>query len=141
MNRILTVLVATAVVAGALAAVAFAHGPTNKTLTIHHQTRGCHSWALVGGSSHPLQRVTLEEGSKLRVVDNDVMPHRLVQTSGTRVHIARAQMGHIGASAVVRFSDSGVYKFKTKAGEDYPAYQNVKTVGEDYTLRLTVTVH
>lgn len=140
MKRILSILFATSVIAGALAAGAIGHGPSTKTLTISHQMRGCHTWAIAGGRSAATQRLTLEEGSTLRVIDNDVMPHRLVQTSGRHVSIVRAQMGRIGARAIVRFNDSGVYKFTTKAGEDYPRFQHMKTVGEDYTLRLTVTV-
>ena len=141
MNRILTVLFATAVIAGTLAAGAVGHGPNSKTLTIRHQMRGCHTWAVAGGRSAPTQRVTLEEGSTLRVVNNDVMPHRFVQTRGTHLRIVRAMMGRMGATATVRFNDSGVYKFTTKPGEDYPRFQHMKTVGEDYTLRLTVIVH
>ena len=141
MTRILTVLFATAVIAGALVAGAVAHGPSSKTLTIRHQMRGCHTWAVAGGRFAPTQRVTLEEGSTLRVVNNDVMPHRFVQTRGTHLQIVHAKMGRIGAIATVRFNDSGVYKFTTKPGEDYPRFQHMKTVGEDYTLRLIVTVH
>jgi hypothetical protein len=141
MKRILTALFATAVIAGALAAAAIAHGPSSKTLTIRHQMRGCHTWAIAGGRFAATQRVSLEEGSTLRVVNNDVMPHRFVQTSGRHVRILRAQMGHMGSSAIVRFNESGTYKFTTKPGEDYPRFQHMKTVGEDYTLRLTVTVH
>lgn len=142
MNRILTVLFATAVIAGTLAAGAVGgEGPSSKTLTIRHQMRGCHTWAVAGGRFAPTQRLTLEEGSTLRVVNNDVMPHRLLQTRGLHVRIVRARMGHMGASSTVRFNDSGVYKFTTKPGEDYARFQNMKTVGEDYTLRLTVTVH
>ena len=141
MTRILTVLFATAVIAGALVAGAVAHGPSSKTLTIRHQMRGCHAWAVAGGRFAPTQRVTLEEGSTLRVVNNDVMPHRFVQARGTHLQIVHAKMSRIGAIATVRFNDSGVYKFTTKPGEDYPRFQHMKTVGEDYTLRLTVTVH
>jgi hypothetical protein len=35
---------------------------------------------------------------------------------------------------------AGVYKFTTKAGEDYSWASNMKTTGEDNVLRLTVTV-
>lgn len=141
MNRILTALFATAVIAGTLAAGAIAHGPSSKTLTIRHQMRGCHSWAIAGGRFAPTQRVTLEEGSTLRLVNNDVMPHRFAQTRGAHLQIVHAKMSRIGAIASVRFNDSGVYKFTTKPGEDYPRFQHMKTVGEDYTLHLIVTVH
>lgn len=141
MKRILIILFATALIAGALAVSAIARGPSSKTLTIRHQMRGCHTWAIAGGRSAATQRLTLEEGSTLRVINNDVMPHRFVQTSGRHVRIVRAQLGRIGASAIVRFNERGVYKFTTKPGEDYPRFQYMKTVGEDYTLRLTITIH
>jgi hypothetical protein len=141
MNRILTVLFATVVIAGTLALSAVARGPSTTTLTIRHQMRGCHSWAVAGARFAPTQRVTLEEGSTLRVVNNDVMPHRFAQTRGAQLRIVHARMGHMGAIANVRFNERGVYKFTTKPGEDYPAFQNMKTIGDDYTLRLTVTVH
>jgi hypothetical protein len=44
----------------------------------------------------------------------------------------------VNATTSVRFTRAGVYKFATKAGEDY--MKGVKTVGEDNVLRLTVTV-
>jgi hypothetical protein len=47
-------------------------------------------------------------------------------------------MNHAGATTSVRFTRAGVYKFATKAGDDY--MKGVKTVGEDNVLRLTVTV-
>jgi hypothetical protein len=40
----------------------------------------------------------------------------------------------------VTFARSGVYHFVTKQGEDYPAMADMKTIGEDNDLRLTVTV-
>jgi plastocyanin len=139
MNRILTALFATALVAGALATGAVGQGSSSATLTIRHATRGCHTWALAGGRSAATQRVTLAKGATLRVVNNDVMPHRFAQTRGAHAQIVHAMMNHMGAKASVRFTQSGVYKFKTKAGEDYPGV-HLKTVGEDSTLRLTVTV-
>jgi hypothetical protein len=49
-------------------------------------------------------------------------------------------MGHMSATATVVFRHAGVYKLKTKAGEDYPGMQGMKTIGEDNVLRLTVIV-
>jgi hypothetical protein len=139
MHRTFTALFATVVIAGVLVAGAVAHGRSSATLTIRHQARGCHTWSFAGGRSAPAQRVTMTRGGTLRVVDNDVMPHRLVQTRGAHVRIVHAQMSRTGATASVRFTRTGVYKFKTKAGEDYPGV-HAPTTGEDYVLRLTVTV-
>ena len=46
----------------------------------------------------------------------------------------------MGTTVKVTFTHAGVYRFTTKAGEDYPAMAGMKTVGEDNVLRLTVTV-
>ncbi len=48
-------------------------------------------------------------------------------------------MSRMGASVKVVFSKAGTYRFTTKAGEDYKGI-NVKTIGEDNVLHLTVTV-
>jgi hypothetical protein len=40
----------------------------------------------------------------------------------------------------VIFAKKGMYRFKTKAGEDYPMMGDMKTMGRDYVLRLTVVV-
>jgi hypothetical protein len=49
-------------------------------------------------------------------------------------------MARVGATARVHFTKPGVYKFTTKAGEDYSWASHMKTTGEDNVLRLTVTV-
>ena len=68
------------------------------------------------------------------------MPHKLVLTSGPALRIAPATLGHMGALVKVTFARAGVYHFVTKAGEDYPAMADMKTIGEDNVLRLTVIV-
>ena len=118
---------------------ASAHG-TAATLTIRHQIRGCHTWSLDGGAYKATQSVRLSRGATLTVMNNDVMPHRLVLTSGPSVRIAKPQMGRVGALARVRFTKAGVYHFKTKPGEDYSWASHMETKGEDNVLRLTVTV-
>src|SRR6266545_4669068 len=84
------------------------------TITISHQTRGCHMWQVGNGNPHPSLSTSVKAGTVLRFVNNDVMPHKLMQT--------------------------GVYRFTTKAGEDYPSMSMMKTTGEDYVLHLTVRV-
>ena len=80
----------------------------------------------------------LVRGTTLTVVDSDVMPHKLVQTSGPSLRLTTPAMRHMSAQAKVVFAAKGTYTFKTKAGEDY--MPGVKTVGEDNVLRLTVVV-
>ena len=132
MKLALTILVALAVAGTAAAA------PNNATLTIRHQMHGCHSWSLDGKSWSPSQKLNLATGGQLTVVDNDVMPHSLVQLSGPKASVTGAAMKHMGASARLTFSAKGKYVFTTRVGEDY--MKGVKTTGEDNVLRLVVTV-
>jgi hypothetical protein len=134
MKLMLTALVALAVAGSALAA------PRSATLTIRHQLHGCHSWSFDGSSWKASQSITLARGATLKVVDNDVMPHKLVQLSGPKVTLTRPAMAHPGAAATARFLARGTYVFKTRAGEDYPMGMKMETIGEDNVLRLVVTV-
>ncbi len=143
---------AAAIVAGGAGATP----PPNASLTIQHQQRGCHSWAVNGGALSATQKLTLSRGGAITLVNNDVMPHRLVQLSGPKITIANLKgpmnaMGmhikaapgyltYMGASARISFPARGTYVFKTRAGEDYAMASNVETIGEDNVLRLTVTV-
>ena len=118
---------------------ASAHG--SATLTIRHQLRGCHTWSVNGGAYKASQSITLHRGDALTVIDNDIMPHKLVQVSGPTLRLpASASMHRMGASTRVVFAKTGVYKFTTKAGEDYAAMAKMKTIGEDNVLKLTVRV-
>jgi plastocyanin len=117
-----------------------AKAPASSTITIRHQMRGCHAWAVNGGAYRPTQRTTLARGGTIRFIDNDVMPHKLVLVSGpaVRYHGSPA-MRHMSASVRVAFPRAGVYRFTTKPGDDYPGLA-MKTIGEDNVLRLTVRV-
>lgn len=126
--------------AALLVSSASAHG-TAATLTIRHQMKGCHTWSVNNGSYKAAQSVTLSRGATLVVKNNDVMPHKLVRTSGPAVQVRTASMSRMGAVARVRFTKAGVYRFKTKPGEDYSWASKMETKGEDNVLRLTVTVH
>jgi plastocyanin len=133
---VLTAAVAMASTSGTRTATAAKHA----TIMIRHQTRGCHAWAVNGGAYHPALRTTLARSGTITFVDNDVMPHKLIQKSGpaVRYHGSPA-MRHMSASVRVTFPKSGVYRFTTKAGEDYPG-MDMHTIGEDNVLRLTVRV-
>jgi len=111
------------------------------SLTIRHQMHGCHAWSYNGGAFKASQSVTLHRGATLLVTDNDIMPHKLVQVAGPTLRLpASASMHKLGATTQVVFAKAGVYKFTTKAGEDYKAFASMKTIGEDNVLRLTVRV-
>jgi hypothetical protein len=133
------VLTATAVMLGAVAVAAASAAPT--TIVIRHQVRGCHTWSVNGGPWAASQSIRLVRNGVITIVDNDVMPHKLIQKSGPAVrYIGNRAMSHMGASVKVAFAKPGVYRFTTKAGEDYMNMPMMKTIGEDNVLRLTVTV-
>ena len=155
-KRTLPILAAAAIAAtGAIGATASAsNGAAGQaTILIRHQLHGCHSWSVNGDSFNPKQALTLHRGGSFTITNNDVMSHKLIETSGAAVKITRVSAGmgmgdkgtfaapmmaRMGAQSKVTFTKPGVYKFTTKAGEDFMS--GVKTVGEDNVLRLTVTV-
>ena len=128
------------VAAGALALAAAAPAAETATITINHQMRGCHAWSINNGPHQPTLAVNVKAGTKLRFVNDDIMPHKLIQTSGPKLRLAHANMNHMSASMSVRLAQKGVYRFTTKTGEDYKSMAAMKTIGEDYVLRLTVHV-
>ena len=148
MTRLLVVLAGFTVGAGLMAGVAMtgtnartaSKAPSHSTITIRHQMQGCHAWAVNGGAYRASQRTTLARGGTITFLDNDVMPHKLVLTSGPAARYSGSPaMRRMSASVRVTFRKAGVYKFTTKAGEDYPGMA-MKTIGEDNILRLTVRV-
>jgi plastocyanin len=149
MKRLLIIMAGFSVGVGLTAGVAMTgtktqqqatKAPAKSTITIRHQMKGCHAWSVDGGPYRALQRTTLARGGTITFVDNDVMPHKLVQTSGPAVRYhGSAAMRHMSATVRVTFGKAGVYKFTTKPGEDYPGMA-MKTIGEDNVLRLIVKV-
>jgi len=138
--------------AGVLATGAAAAGG-GQTLVIRHQLKGCHSWSANGDAFKASQAIKLHRGASLMVTNNDVMPHKLIETSGPAVRFTRAapgmgmgmrgtfppsMMARMGAGTKVTFTKAGTYTFTTKVGEDY--MKGVKTVGEDNVLKLKVVV-
>src|SRR5262245_30548435 len=108
--------------AASIAALAFAvsaQAGSTSSVVIRHQMRGCHTWSANGGAYKASQKMAVKRGTTVTFRNNDVMPHTLIETKGSPVVIRRAKMGHMSAVAKVTFSHPGVYKFKTKAGEDY----------------------
>ena len=136
-RRLVAALAACA--AALLVSSASAHG-TAATVTIRHQMHGCHAWSFEDGAYRATLNVQLKRGELLTIRNNDVMPHKLVRTSGPALKVLTPAMKHMGATARVRFAKAGVYKFKTKPGEDYSWASHMETKGEDNVLRLTVTV-
>jgi len=124
----------------ALAVTSAAPAGGTATIAIRHQTRGCHSWAFNSGPFKASQSLRVKAGTVLRFTNNDVMPHKLVQVAGPKVRLAHPNMIKMASSATVKLTQRGVYRFTTKAGEDYAWAGSMKTVGEDHVLQLTVRV-
>jgi hypothetical protein len=94
----------------------------------------------------------LAAGGSLTITNNDIMPHRIVKTSGPAISVklirsgghmgvpahGMGMMSHMGATVKVTFPAKGVYRLTTKAGEDY--MEMGATIGEDNVLLLIVTV-
>ena len=138
-KHIRRLVVVIAAMAGVLlVSSASAHGTA--TVTIRHQMHGCHAWSFEDGAYRATLNVQLKRGELLAIRNNDVMPHKLVRTSGPALTVLTPAMKHMGATARVRFAKAGIYKFKTKPGEDYSWASHMETKGEDNVLRLTVTV-
>ena len=139
MKRLLVLLLASIAAVALVAAIASAGTRSSATVVIRHQLRGCHSWSLNGGPFKAAQTLSLARGGTITFVDNDVMSHQLVKTSGPAVKfVGNPKMSKIGASTKAVFGKAGTYRFTTKAGEDY--MKGVKTIGEDNVLKLTVKV-
>ena len=72
----------------ALAATATAPAGSTGTITIRHQTRGCHSWSFNSGPFKPALSVNVKAGTVLKITNNDVMSHKLIQTAGPKARFA-----------------------------------------------------
>jgi plastocyanin len=134
----LSALAVAGIVAGS--ALASAHAPALfGSVTIQHQLKGCHAWAVNGGTFGASKTLTVKAGGTVTFTNNDVMPQPLVELSGGAVHYAGNKALNKPASQVhVTFSKPGRYVFGTKPGEDY--MKGIKTIGADNVLKLVVTV-
>ena len=109
--------------------------PAAETLNIVHVERGCHVWS--NGTKSATMQMMLAAGGTLRITDEDVDPHKLIQIAGPRVMLGKAMM--TGDVAQISFPTKGVYKFTTKTLE-MPGMAEVETIGPDNHLMLTVNV-
>ena len=80
---------------------------------------GCHAWSINSGPFKPALAVTVRQGAVLKITNNDVMPHKLVQTSGPQVRLIHPNMSTMASVTTLRLTHKGVYRFTTKPGEDY----------------------
>ena len=126
--------------AAALVAAAPAGAGSTVTITISHEMKGCHMWQLGNGKLAPSLTATFKEGTTLRFVNNDIMPHRLIQSAGPKLTLVHPNMNRLSAVSTAKLTRKGTYRFTTKPGEDYAIFAGHKTIGEDYVLQLTVHV-
>ncbi len=118
---------------------ASAHMPM--TLTIRHQMVGCHAWSMSpAGPFKATLSIKVDRDASFVIVNNDMMPHKLVQVSGPKALLSKVNMNHIGARGFISFKRAGTYVFRTKAGDDYKWMHGMATKGPDNVLRLKVTV-
>ncbi|MDX6413022.1 MAG: hypothetical protein QOH23_432 [Gaiellaceae bacterium] len=140
---IVTGLIAVSVLAAGFTSstgAATGSSPRTAKVLIKHQMRGCHAWSVNGGSFAVSRSARIASGGSVSFTDNDIMPHKLILTSGPAVKfVGNAAMSHMGAAVKVVFPRAGTYRFTTRFGEDYKGI-TMKTVGEDNVLHLTVTV-
>ncbi len=143
-------------VIGVLAALGSipAAASSGAVVQIRHQVHGCHAWSVNGGRFAARQSVVLRRGATVTFMNNDVMPHRLIQLAGPHVGMHNGStmpmgagmhraagpglMNHMGATTSLTLDKPGIYRFGTKAGEDY--MRGFETTGPDNVLRLTITV-
>src|SRR6266511_5108402 len=86
--------------AGLFAGSAFASSP-QATLTIRHQLRGCHAWSFNGGPYKASLKTNVARGTTLKVLDNDAMPHKLIQVAGPKAKLVAPAMNHMSAQAKI----------------------------------------
>ena len=72
-------------------------------------------------------RVCVAAGTTLRFVNNDVMPHKLIQTGGPGAPRDASGYEQDGLDDTIKLTQKGVYRFTTKAGEDYKWAGSMKT--------------
>ena len=138
--KILVVLIGFVLGGAALTGTALAlnqtrSGATTK-LTIQHVQKGCHVFA-IGSRQSGSMHLSLKRGASLQIVDQDIDPQQLVQLAGPRLGYAGHVM--IGQHQTIMFKNPGLYRFKNRVIDMGPM-MNVKTIGPDNVLRLTVTV-
>lgn len=105
-------------------------------LTIQHVQKGCH--VLSDGSRQAASmRLSLKPGARLQLLDQDIDPHGLVQLAGPKLQIKGHMM--MGERQTITFKHAGVYRLMTRVIE-MGKMTNVKTIGPDNTLRVTVSV-
>jgi hypothetical protein len=82
--------------------------------------------------------LTMHTGQMLRVMNQDVDMHRMVETMGPTIMRLGGPMAQ-GMTRTLTFTKPGTYIFGTKVSP-MKGMPDVQTIGPDNTLKLTVTV-
>lgn len=106
-------------------------------LTIIHVQKGCHVWSN-GSAQMPMMRVTLHAGQTLRIMNQDLDMHRMVEVAGPAQMMLGGAMKQ-GQAQTLTFGKSGIYRFMTKVSP-MAGMPDVATTGPDNTLQLSVKV-
>ena len=106
-------------------------------LTIIHVQKGCHVWS-TGATRMATLRLTMKPGQVLRITNQDVDMHRMVELAGPAMMALGGPMRQ-GQVDSIKFTEPGVYRFDTRVSA-MKGMPEVETTGPDNVLRLTVTV-
>jgi len=105
-------------------------------LTIIHVQKGCHVWSN-GTAQMATMRLTMKPGQMLRIMNQDLDMHRMMQLSGPAMMLGGPMKQ--GQAQSLSFTKPGTYRFDTKV-LPMKGMPEVETTGPDNTLKLTVTV-
>ena len=110
--------------------------PVADQLTIVHAQTGCHLWSK-GTAQMTTMRLTMRPGQMLRIMNQDLDMHRVMQLSGPAIMLGGAMK--TGQAQSLSFTNRGTYQFDTKS-LPMKGMPEAETIGPDNMLRLTVTV-
>ena len=106
-------------------------------ITIIHAQKGCHLWSDAGKQTAAMH-VTMHTGQMLKVMNQDVDMHRMMEMSGPTMMGLGGPMKQ-GMTRTLTFAKPGTYTFGTKSSV-MQGMPEVATIGPDNNLKLTVTV-
>ena len=106
-------------------------------LTIVHVQKGCHVWS-DAGKQMAAMHLRMHTGQMLRILNQDVDMHRMMELSGPTMMALGGPMAQ-GKTDTVTFTKPGTYVFGTKVSS-MKGMPEVETIGPDNNLKLTVTV-
>ena len=137
LRRVLVLIVVTAAVATAPAAVASVHAPS-LALSIVHFVRGCHVWSTTSKVLGPSATLSVKPGTRLKIRVSCPMDFDLKQTAGPRLALGGSRF-YTGTTRTIVFRKAGLYKLVAKNVQTSDEV-GLETLGDDHALKLTVRV-